>query len=204
MADKFGIHVHFIDAFWSAIGAHPDMAIAIGETGRVAGRRGYRLEQLAVPVKQPRVFGNVAAILAITLRLLFSHPDTFRRQCDAIGIAVGNLEQVARGHLAMRHLFSLFGWRGAEVLALGIILGARQRKACAGGKTQTGKKFAFPHPVFLFKDKGRPRTARAPVFFLVVSACHQFGSAKATSWSDRRGVRMPLPPATNRTYSLPL
>ena len=50
----------------------------------------------------------------------------------------------------------------------------------------------------------RSKWSAGPFRSPLANRSSQFGSAKATTWSDRRGVRMPLPPTMNTTYCLPL
>src|SRR5438128_3605509 len=54
MAELLRIHIDLEDAKWSRVRAHPHTAVPVRHAGRISRMGGDRLEQLAVPVDEPR------------------------------------------------------------------------------------------------------------------------------------------------------
>ena len=54
VADLLGVHVDLKDAVWVGVRAHPHAAVPVRHAGRIARMGLDRLEQLAVPIDQPR------------------------------------------------------------------------------------------------------------------------------------------------------
>src|SRR5215471_1781120 len=85
MADFLRMHIHLKKSLRLRIRAHPDAPVPVGHSASVSGMRCDGLQQLAVPIDQPRRFvailrnRHIPLLSLLNRKLLLSDPQALRR-----------------------------------------------------------------------------------------------------------------------------